>query len=63
MTDDEIMDDFVFYDDLIKKQSNVQCMCCGGWALYCPCKDGLFADVKNEVIRYLELTEDGYKAS
>ncbi len=57
-TDDEILDNADYYEELLSKKGNYQCVYCGGWALTCSCRDNMFSEQeKLEVRRYLELNE------
>lgn len=55
--DNEIWDDASFYDDLLKKEENRQCYSCGGWHLFCHCKN-MDMEVKANLKRYCELLEE-----
>jgi len=53
-----IPSDHDYYEELLEKKENYQCIFCGGWALTCPCKSNMFSEKeKKDVQIYLAWRE------
>ena len=58
VSDEDLLESSDFYEELMEKKGNYQCVFCGGWALFCPCKSNMFSkEEKEEVARYLQIKE------
>lgn len=59
ISDEEIWDNCYFYEKLLEEDGNAQCYYCGGWALFCLCKDNGFIDdeTKEELARWQVIRE------